>query len=565
MTPPILRSPPFPDAKSSVSVAKAAARELPFGPDDRARAEALRRAMVDARVGGSFWAPFVATAAQAQVVLCPRTAEMAQEMLEWSAVHSRVPASEVLAIVAADRAGAATARWLRRRGVRVSTGPVDPWSLLDGATCLLAADGDERLLLAAARGIPVRRFAVGLGDPAPLDVALELHRHLIERTAYRDVFSGDVTTAEAAIVQLGAWRRTLDINREIGGAVGMARWKHREIRAFLWTGQPGRPRLYRRASAALQSCAKEGRAVAAWPSRVPERFFADAARASVPLWQVEDGFIRSVGLGSALHPPLSIVVDTRGIYYDPTRPSDLEVLLEEGGFSADLLARAERLIDVIVAAGISKYARGGAPVADLPTGGRRVLVTGQVEDDRSVRLGGAPVTGNLDLLRRVRAEEPHAYILFKPHPDVEAGHRKGSVPEAEALRFADRIVRDASMPALLDAVDAVHVWTSLSGFEALLRKREVIVHGTPFFAGWGLTRDLGPPTPRRTRRLSVAELVAGTLILYPRYLDPVTNVLCTPESLIDRMGRPAASKRTAIMRLRAMQGQIRRWMAATRK
>lgn len=559
---PVLRSPPFP-ARSEVDAAIATTRTVaaaaPFGAEQRVRAETLRAIMIEHRVGGTFWAALVSPALAPRIVLCPQSAAMAQAMLLRSRTADD---TELLAIVPAGRSAAATVAWLRQQNVPVIVGEVDPWSLLDGARCLMASGDDERLFLARARGIAVQAFGPGCHATADTaDLASEVHTLLVEQATYRDVFSNATSTPEAAMVQLSAWRSLIDANRAVCGAVGMAGWKRRELRSFLWAGQSA-PRFFRRSTAALEAAVAQERALAVWPSRVPPRLFAAAETAGVPLLQVEDGFIRSVGLGSALHPPLSIVVDTRGIYYDPNRPSDLETMLEHGAVTPELLARAERLIEIIVARGISKYASGSVPFTDLPSRGRRVLVTGQVEDDRSVRLGGAPVTGNLDLLRRVRAAEPDAYILFKPHPDVEAGHRPGHVANAAALRFADAIVRDATMAALLDAVDAVHVWTSLAGFEALLRGREVIVHGTPFFAGWGLTRDLGPANPRRTRRVSLAQLVAATLILYPRYLDPVTYLPCTPEVLIDRMLRSELPRPTLVRGLRALQGRARRWLIA---
>jgi capsular polysaccharide export protein len=189
-------------------------------------------------------------------------------------------------------------------------------------------------------------------------------------------------------------------------------------------------------------------------------------------------------------------------------------------------------------------------------------VPGQVEDDMSVLAGGGGLTSNLELLRRARALEPEAEIWFRPHPDVDAGHRKGAVPDTEALAWADRIVRGGGMARLLDAVDAVHVLTSLTGFEALLRGREVICHGTPFYAGWGLTRDLGAVPARRRRKLKLDALVAGVLILYPRYLDPVTGLPCPPEVLVGRMASASATNRLRwIAPLRRWQG---RFMAAFR-
>ena len=78
-------------------------------------------------------------------------------------------------------------------------------------------------------------------------------------------------------------------------------------------------------------------------------------------------------------------------------------------------------------------------------------------------------------------------------------------------------------------VDEVHVNTSLAGFEALLRGKAVTTYGVPFYAGWGLTRDLGPVPARRTAKRSIDELVAAALLIYPRYLDPVTGLPCPAE------------------------------------
>ena len=169
--------------------------------------------------------------------------------------------------------------------------------------------------------------------------------------------------------------------------------------------------------------------------------------------------------------------------------------------------------------------------------------------------------GNLDLLRRTRMAEPDAYLLYKPHPDVRAGHRKGHVPEADALHYADAIVSDQSISALIDMVDGVHVITSLAGFEALLRGKPVTTHGVPFYAGWGLTRDLGAVPERRGRTCTLDALVAATLLLYPRYLDPVTGLPCPPEVLIERLKSGTRRKNTILVMLRRTQGGLRRLLS----
>ncbi len=177
---------------------------------------------------------------------------------------------------------------------------------------------------------------------------------------------------------------------------------------------------------------------------------------------------------------------------------------------------------------------------------------GQVEDDLSVRLGGGEIRSNLGLLARVRAASPDAFILYKPHPDVEAGHRRGFVPPLLATKFADGVIRGGSIARFLGEIDELHTLTSLAGFEALLRGCKVVVYGRPFYAGWGLTNDR--VAHGRGRRLTLEELVAGALILYPRYLDPLTRLPCTPEIVVDRLAQPELWRTGPLVAVRRLHG-----------
>lgn len=249
--------------------------------------------------------------------------------------------------------------------------------------------------------------------------------------------------------------------------------------------------------------------------------------ASVPVLRMEDGFLRSVGLGAELTRPLSWVVDQSGIYYDATRPSDLEYLLAQGDFPPALLARAAALRQGVVAAGLTKYNLHGQPWRRPPTARRVILVPGQVESDASLAFGAPQLRTNMGLLQAVRAARPDAYLIYKPHPDVVARLRLAGEADSQAAAWCDEVVTDVSMSALLDAVNEVHVLTSLAGFEALLRGRSVTCWGLPFYAGWGLTED-HLNCPRRGRTRTLDELIAATLLLYPLYFGP--RGLVTPET-----------------------------------
>jgi capsular polysaccharide export protein len=251
--------------------------------------------------------------------------------------------------------------------------------------------------------------------------------------------------------------------------------------------------------------------------------------------RLEDGFIRSVGLGADLIAPLSWAMDRRGIYYDATRPSDLEHLLQNHRFEPELLVRTMALRERLVAAGLTKY-NVGSKAWQPPLGSRRpiILVPGQVESDASLALGAPAICTNIGLLAAVRGANPMAYIIYKPHPDVVAGLRDQGQGEDATTQWCDEVVVDAVMGKLLEQVDQVHTLTSLAGFEALLRGKKVVCYGLPFYAGWGLTHDV-LPLARRTRRLALDELVAGALILYPTYISRTTGEFTTPERALDEL------------------------------
>lgn len=246
------------------------------------------------------------------------------------------------------------------------------------------------------------------------------------------------------------------------------------------------------------------------------------------LVRVEDGFIRSKGLGAAFNFPYSWVLDSLGIYYDPTAPSDLEELLNTG-FSAANLREAEQLIQVLREKRLTKYNLGGDQITldvEKVRGRKVILVPGQVEADASIAFGSPVLKSNIALLRAVRAAEPDAYLVFKAHPDLVAGARHGSILPEGYSKLADLTVTEGNVLDWLEVSDEVHTMTSTVGFEALIRDVPVVTYGLPFYAAWGLTTDR-LECPRRTRRLTLDELVCGALMKYPRYLNPATGEFTT--------------------------------------
>lgn len=435
-----------------------------------------------------------------------------------------------------------------RPGEMLCHWPVSPWRLVEEAAAVYAVSsqlGYEALLAGHRPVLFGTPFYAGWGltddrVPAPARrspasrEALFAASHLLAPVWY-DPCRDRLTDFDGAVDQLEAEARAFREDAAGHLAYGMRLWKRPFVaRAFDGAGRGVR-----------FTDQPSGQVTLVWAGRA-----AEVEMEGPPLLRrVEDGFLRSRGLGAQLAPALSLVADDLGIYYDPTRESRLEWLiaapLPPGGRE-----RAERLIARLLAEGVTKYNLPG-DVPDLPRrpGARTILVPGQVEDDASVRLGAGAERSNLALLERVRAENPEAVLVWKPHPDVEAGLRPGAVAPADIARLADAVAEGASVAALLGQVDEVWTVTSTLGFEALLRGVPVTVLGAPFYAGWGLTRDLGPVPARRQARPDVVALAHAALIAYPRYMDPVSGLPCPVEVALDRLAHPAPPPRGMPLRL----------------
>ncbi|WP_170330890.1 capsular polysaccharide biosynthesis protein [Ruegeria arenilitoris] len=411
--------------------------------------------------------------------------------------------------------------------VSIISTPISPWSLLDGAVgvyTLSSQFGFEAILAGHKPRVFGQPFYAGWGLTQDEEHFPRRQRNLTRAQLfaaamilypswydpYRDRLCELETVLDTLETQTRAWRQ----DHKGWTASGMRLWKRKHLQQMF-----GREKKIRFTSGPPDS------------SDRPHMVWANHARDAENAVRIEDGFLRSRGLGANLVPPLSLATDDLGIYYDPTRPSRLEELVaKRETLRPDQELRAERLLAQIVSDQLSKYNTGGTP-PDLPEG-HRILVPGQVHDDASILLGTTTVRTNNDLLRATREANPNAILIYKPHPDVEAGLREGEI-EDEGL--ADIIASNTDPAALLAQVHEVWTMTSLLGFEALLRGVRVTTLGAPFYAGWGLTQDLGTVPARRGARPSLHGLVHAALIDYPRYLDPVTGQPCPVEVAIQRL------------------------------
>ncbi|WP_166416128.1 capsular polysaccharide biosynthesis protein [Cochlodiniinecator piscidefendens] len=422
--------------------------------------------------------------------------------------------------------------------VSLFSDPISPWVLLEGATAVYVVSsqlGFEAIQMGHRPRVFGQPFYAGWGlteDEFPITrrqrklTRVQLFAaSMILYPKWYDPHRDRLCSLEDAILALAAETRAWREDQKGYVASGMRLWKRKPLQAFY-----GKQRKLR-----FEDDPQRAEAIAREDHRSQLVWAGKAHGHEGPHLNIEDGFLRSKGLGAQLIPPLSLVADDLGIYYNPQSPSRLETMIKHRkNLRPDQVLRIETLIRNLCAAKLSKYNLAGSPLPILPDG-HRILVPGQVEDDASIKTGCGDICTNLGLLKSARAANPEAVILYKPHPDVEAGLRVGAITETDALAYADQVLAQADPIALLDHVQEVWTLTSLLGFEALLRGCAVTCLGSPFYAGWGLTSDKAPRPERRDQNVSINSLAYACLIDYPRYHDPVTNTPCSAEVILDRL------------------------------
>jgi capsular polysaccharide export protein len=239
-------------------------------------------------------------------------------------------------------------------GVVIEERPISPWRLFEHARAVYTVSSQLgfEAILAGHRpvtfGVP---FYAGWGltddrRPVPTRRGRSLTRAQLVAAAlilyptwydpYRDRLCPVEDTLAALEAQARAWRE----DRQGYVALGVRDWKHAHHRSFFETAG-ARVSFHTDMARAVD----DGRPVQVWSSREDDMLAPACEREGRPLLRVEDGFLRSRGLGARLVPPLSLVQDDLGISYDPARESRLErCIAETARLLPPRLRRAELLI-----------------------------------------------------------------------------------------------------------------------------------------------------------------------------------------------------------------------------
>jgi len=426
----------------------------------------------------------------------------------------------------------------RQRGIEISANADNPMHWLRRASHVYVGTsqlGFEALMCGCKVFVAGRPFYAGWGltqDKQPIERRTQsrtldqlFHATHVHLARYCNPVTGQPWRLHECLDHVVEQKRQFARNAHRFVCLGITGWKRRYLAQYL-RSPDGQIRFDKVENA------EPGERLLCWSFKHPENPVQGLTR-------VEDGFLRSQGLGSDFVAPGSLVIDSAGLYFDPAVPSELENMLNQQDCSVDETLRAARLRKRILDAGVSKYNVAG----DVERPGWQpqktsdkqiVLVVGQVEDDQSIIRGCVDIASNTDLCRVVRKLRPDAFIVYKPHPDVESGNRRGQVDPAVLAHCVDHVEHCYGIADCLEHSSELHTMTSLSGFEALMRQKPVFTYGLPFYAGWGLTDD-HLQCDRRIRTRTLDELVFLSLIAYPRYLDIASGEFVTPEQQVEQL------------------------------
>ncbi len=244
----------------------------------------------------------------------------------------------------------------------------------------------------------------------------------------------------------------------------------------------------------------------------------------INILRMEDGFLRSSAFGATHSTPYSLVLDSKGMHYNPDVPSDLEEMLNTHDFTEAELKEAGECLELFKRLRLSKYnpAIIGNDIAVGVKSRRKIAVLGQVDNDMAMRLGNTDGWKMIELIRLAKIENPDADIYYRPHPDIYHGYRRSRLIYRSVEKYCRIASPDIPLVDFIESVDHVYTITSLSGLEALIRGIKVTVVGAAFYAGWGVTDDR-VSFPRRNRKVTLDELFAAVYIKYPRYLGNLQN------------------------------------------
>ena len=281
-----------------------------------------------------------------------------------------------------------------------------------------------------------------------------------------------------------------------------------------------------------------------WGQRFNQSHLDYLRRKGFKVYQCEDGFLRSFGLGCEFTKPFSLSFDDKGLYANPKLGSSLAESISHS-LNCAQAKEARLFIKLFRSLKLTKYMSIGSSLSNelldllVKNNEKRILlVCGQVSDDVSFLNSDFNLLTFQNLVNQLKKENPHSFLIYRPHPDCFKGIRQGEVD----LEGADFIDIKSNISSLIDLSDEVHVVNSLTGVEALMLGKKVVCWGNSWYSGRGLTEDKNSLITKK-EPVSLEQLVYIAYIYNPIYFDYSSNQYTSVFNLLEVIKSPTSVER----------------------
>lgn len=269
-----------------------------------------------------------------------------------------------------------------------------------------------------------------------------------------------------------------------------------------------------------------------------------------PILTMEGGFLANITLFKLENPPeinarfampMSYNLSTRS-HYDISTPylNTLEYLLTEGfePLKNKQIKRAQDCIKKIKEYKLSKY-NCQFSENSLFENKKTAIIIDQAYNDKSISMSNASAKTFEEMLDYAIGHTPQDWNLFiKVHPEQLCGRRQGYFTNNKEALLSGQIFIPENCRAkflatpdwnpvdMLMHTDKIYTVGSQMGFEALMCDTEVVTFGVPFYAGYGLTKDMNNSERLLFRNKyihSLEEIFYITYIKYTHYFETFSN------------------------------------------
>ena len=241
----------------------------------------------------------------------------------------------------------------------------------------------------------------------------------------------------------------------------------------------------------------------------------------------EDGYFRSILHWQSADDDIiscSIMLDDLSHHFYPA-PNRIEAMLNEDFVLTNKqFKRVNALIKKLQTSLISKL--NFRPIYNYKLPGKfknKILVLGQMINDFSITTNNVNnQTIFKEMIKSAIAENPRSDVIFIAHPSEPI--EKYNLSEYMNVNNFHILTDNIHTLCLFKQAKKVYVCSSTTGMEALIFGKDVVVFGTPIYAGWGLTEDRNSllQTPefknRRSKKRTLQELFYKLYIEYSIYM-----------------------------------------------